>query len=66
MNYVISQNVPMCPKCSALMSKFHGDHLYFRCNDCGSRFQVIDIGQAEIELVISEDGNNGEVQLLQG
>ena len=50
MNYVISQNVPMCPKCSALMSKFHGDHLYFRCNDCGSRFQVIDVGQAEIEL----------------
>lgn len=50
---IISQNVPICPKCKAMMCQRHqrGELFYF-CHDCLSIFQVMEIGQAEIELVI--------------
>lgn len=55
MNYIISQNVPMCPKCSAMMYRREQDHkLFMICADCLKTYQVIDVGQSEIELVISD------------
>jgi len=54
-NYIIQQNVPMCPKCSALMSVRHQyDNLYFSCDCCKLILKVIDNGQAEIELIVTD------------
>lgn len=43
----------ICPICSAMMVKY-GEDLYYRCTDCGTRFKVVDFGQAEYELVLEE------------
>ena len=64
MNYVIQQNVPTCPKCSALMFARHQyDNLYFSCGDCKLILKVIDNGQAEIELIVTDDmeQDNGQI-----
>lgn len=59
MNYIIQQNVPMCPRCSALMSTRHQyDNLYFFCDDCKLILKVIDNGQAEIELIVTDGEEN--------
>lgn len=55
---VIQQNVPICPNCSAMMWKrYQGNHLYFICNDCKEIFKVIENGQAEIELLATNNVN---------
>lgn len=52
----ISQNVPICPACKAMMHKRHyGYSVYFICADCKSIWKVLDEGKAEIELVISDN-----------
>lgn len=51
----ISQNVPMCPKCSAMMSRRHQhDQTYYFCHDCLSIYKVIGMGKAEIEIIITD------------
>ena len=51
---VIQQNVPMCPDCSGMMATRHqGGKTYFFCHDCLSIYQVLENGQAEIELLVS-------------
>lgn len=52
----IQMNVPRCPKCSAHM--IHGTvegEIVYICNDCNAKFYVRGNGQAEIELIISDD-----------
>ena len=57
---VIQQNVPMCPYCSAMMSTRHQrGNLYYFCHDCLKILQVVDNGQAEIELLVT-DGTDKE------
>lgn len=56
---ILQQNVPTCPICSAMMHKrLYQDHLYFICNDCKSIWKVLEKGQAEIELVVSNNLND--------
>lgn len=53
---IIQQNVPMCPECSSLMSTRHQDgKLFFFCHDCLHIYKVIENGQAEIELLVSDE-----------
>ena len=41
----------ICPRCSGMMVRF-GDNLMFRCLDCKMRYEVIENGQSEKELVL--------------
>ena len=53
----IQHNVPRCPKCSALMfqrTQTDAYVKYYVCNDCGAIYEVIDNGQADNELQISD------------
>lgn len=51
----IHQNVPMCPKCSALMAQRHQcNHTYYFCHDCLGIYKVIGTGKAEIELIVTD------------
>ena len=53
---IISQHVPMCPECSAMMSMRHQNNvMYYFCNDCKSIFQFIGNGQAENELIVTDE-----------
>lgn len=57
MTIMMQQNVPMCPKCSALMiTRNQYNNLYFVCQDCNAVFKVIGKGQAEIELIVTDEG----------
>ena len=50
------QNVPMCPRCSALMfSRGQNGSLYYVCHDCKAIFKVIGTGKAEIELLATDE-----------
>lgn len=52
---ILQSNVPRCPKCSALMYRREQDgKLYMICADCLKVYEVIDNGQAEIEVMISD------------
>ena len=52
---ILQSNVPRCPKCSALMYRREQDEkLYMICADCLKVYEVIDNGQAEIEVMISD------------
>lgn len=56
MERTIQHNIPICPKCSSLMRKQYGeDDVHFICVDCKSRWKVIGTGQAEIEVVITDN-----------
>ena len=58
---VISQNVPICPNCSALMWNMpHGKQILYVCSDCNSIFPLIKNGQAENELIVSD--KMGEIE----
>lgn len=53
---VVSQNVPICPHCKAMMKKrYSATDTYFICTDCKSIWRVLDNGQSEIELFISDN-----------
>lgn len=55
MNYLISQNVPICPDCSGLMLRRHQAlDTYYCCNDCMKILKVIGTGKAEIELIVTD------------
>lgn len=52
---IISQNVPMCPKCSALMAQRHQcGQLYYFCHDCLGIYKVVGVHKAEIELIVTD------------
>ena len=61
MKYTIQSNVPRCPYCSGYLfpvtqkDKQDKEHHYMICYDCASPFEVVSGGQAEIELVITDD-----------
>ena len=58
----ISQNVPMCPVCAALMRRrTHDEHVYFVCRDCNSIWAVALGGQAELEVIITDNVNELEL-----
>jgi hypothetical protein len=53
---IVQQDVPMCPKCKAMMWQRHQDKdLYYVCHDNISHvYKVTSIGQAEIELIVTD------------
>jgi len=52
---ILQSNVPRCPKCAGMMfDRKQDDKLYKICHDCLQPYQVINEGQAEIELTISD------------
>lgn len=53
---IIEQKVPTCPVCSALMWKrYQGKDLFFICNDdCSHIYKMIEMGQTENELIVSD------------
>ena len=61
MKYTIQSNVPRCPYCSGYMfellktDKNNKEHHYMVCYDCLSPFRVLSGGQAEVELLITDD-----------
>ena len=55
MEFLISQNVPICPECSGYMRKYHHSYdVCFVCHDCNRAYRVKGPGQSEIELLIEE------------
>lgn len=54
----IQNNVPRCPRCSAAMFRRlqtgKVDN-YFVCNDCGAIYRIVDNGQSEIEILITDE-----------
>lgn len=55
MNYLISQNVPTCPECSAMMLKRHqANESYFHCVDCMKILKIVGTGKAELELIVTD------------
>lgn len=59
---VIEQKVPTCPVCSALMWKrYQGKDLFFVCNDdCSHIYKMIEMGQTENELIVTNGEKNNE------
>lgn len=52
---IINQNVPICPKCKAGLSRAVQDKdVYYFCLDCMSIYKVIGTGKAENELIITD------------
>lgn len=55
MRWIITQTVPMCPDCSAMMSgRINKGKWFFFCHDCLKILKVIGRGKAEIELICSD------------
>ena len=55
MNYIISQNVPICPECSGLMLRRHQiNDTYYHCVDCLKILKIVGTGKAEIELIVTD------------
>ena len=55
MIYKISQTVPICPTCQALMLKRYQDgKAYMFCFDCKDIFEVIAPGKSENEIEVSD------------
>lgn len=55
MNYLISQNVPICPECQGLlMKRYQNLEAYFYCVDCKTILRIIGTGKAEIELIVTD------------
>ena len=61
---IITQNVPICPKCSAgLLNRKQDNEIFYFCLDCMSIFQVIGTGKAENELIVTESRENRKDEL---
>lgn len=52
---VYLNGVHICPKCSGMMKKCGGE-VRFRCLDCDTRYEIVDVGQTEKEFVLEERG----------
>ena len=59
MNFVIQQNIPICPNCSALMTRRYGKdkELYFVCPDCNAIYKFMENGQTDNELIVTDESN---------
>ena len=45
----------ICPKCSAMMTMFHGHtEMIFKCMDCKSRYVIADQEETDKELIFEE------------
>ena len=56
MKFTIVYHTPICPCCSGLLGKQRqNDKTYYTCGDCMKVFQVIDEGQSENEIVVSDN-----------
>ena len=52
---ILQSDVPRCPKCSALMyRREQDDRLFMICADCLKIYEVLDNGQAEVEMLITD------------
>ena len=51
---IISQTVPICPECQALMIKRHLTDVYFCCADCKAILKVIGAGKTDNELIVTD------------
>lgn len=49
----IQLTVPICPKCNALL-RLRLEHNIFRCNDCGTTFEIVGEGMRDTELEVQE------------
>lgn len=59
MTYKISQTVPICPECQALMLKrFQNEKAYYFCWDCKVILEVIAPGKTENELIVTDGKDN--------
>ena len=47
--------VRICPKCSGMMVKC-GCEVRYRCVDCDTRFEIVDVGETEKEFLLAERG----------
>lgn len=58
---VIEQKVPTCPICSSLMWKRYQDKdvFFICCDDMSHIFKIVDIGQTENEMLVTD---NAEVK----
>ena len=54
----ISQTVPICPECQALMIKRHLSDVYFCCTDCKQILKVIGAGKSDNELIVTDGREN--------
>ena len=53
---ILQTNVPRCPKCSAMMFKREQDNrLFMICADCLKVYEIVDTGQSEMEMKISDN-----------
>ena len=56
---IIQSNVPRCPSCSGYMFMTERNNtLYMVCHDCLKTCRIEDVGQAEIELKVSDTAEN--------
>lgn len=63
MTYKISQTVPICPKCQALMLKrYQNDKAYYFCHDCKVILEVIAPGKSENELIVTDGKEEHEIR----
>ena len=54
----ILQTVPICPDCQAMMVRRHTDLVYYCCSDCKKIVQVVGVGAAENELIVTDGKEN--------
>ena len=53
---IITQTVPICPSCAAMMCKrYQCNEIFYFCIDCLKVYRVIGTGKAEIELIVSDE-----------
>ena len=53
---IFQSNVPRCPKCSALMySREQDGRRFMICADCLKVYEIINNGQAENELTVTDE-----------
>ena len=61
MNFKISQTVPICPECQALMLKrYQNNKAYYFCWDCKLILEVIAPGKSENEIEVTDGKENDE------
>lgn len=53
MSHIIQINVPICPKCTALLRHDVIGERYF-CYDCRTIFNIVEEGQNEREFICEE------------
>jgi len=53
---IMQSNIPRCPKCAALMFyRIQNNIILLVCGDCLKTYKVLDTGQADNEVAISDN-----------